>query len=184
MLDPPPSKARFGAPSQILQRLVFACESCNSAVPVLQLRRASLTTPPCQSYNSAVPVLQFRRASLATHSRASLTTQPCPTMACVPRIGYSCFNCTYTKYLFEAFQTVSEEILATSASILCLYANRVLRDASEAVHNLAAKLVLFLPIEEIAIDHQDRQNQLQLVTSYSLGRPLFFPLQRQPNVSN
>ncbi|GFX55869.1 hypothetical protein TNCV_1427311 [Trichonephila clavipes] len=36
----------------------------------------------------------------------------------------------------------------------------------------------------IVVEHQDRQNQLQLVTSYSLGRPILFPLQRQPVVSN
>ncbi|GFU16512.1 uncharacterized protein TNCV_836741 [Trichonephila clavipes] len=36
----------------------------------------------------------------------------------------------------------------------------------------------------IAVEHQDRQNQLQLVTSYSLGRPVLFSLQRQPVVSN
>ncbi|GFT83168.1 hypothetical protein TNCV_2129791 [Trichonephila clavipes] len=41
-------------------------------------------------------------------------------------------------------------------------------------------------IKEIAIveEHQDRQNQKQLVTSYSLGRPVLFPLQRQPVASN
>ncbi|GFW70735.1 hypothetical protein TNCV_2922901 [Trichonephila clavipes] len=39
---------------------------------------------------------------------------------------------------------------------------------------------------EIAIvaEHQDRQNQVQLVTSYRLGRPVLLPLQRQPVVSN
>ncbi|GFU15602.1 hypothetical protein TNCV_1171011 [Trichonephila clavipes] len=49
----------------------------------------------------------------------------------------------------------------------------------------ASYLVHFLPNEEIAIvvEHQDRQNQLKLVTSYSLGRPVLFPLQRQPVVS-
>ncbi|GFT32807.1 hypothetical protein TNCV_5038611 [Trichonephila clavipes] len=30
----------------------------------------------------------------------------------------------------------------------------------------------------IVVDDQDRQKRLQLVTSYSLGRPVLFPLQR------
>ncbi|GFV58454.1 hypothetical protein TNCV_4036291 [Trichonephila clavipes] len=55
--------------------------------------------------------------------------------------------------------------------------------------HLAAKgsyLVYFLQIEELAIvvEHQDKQNQLLLFSSYNIDRPLPFPLQRQPVVSN
>ncbi|GFV39654.1 hypothetical protein TNCV_4183591 [Trichonephila clavipes] len=45
--------------------------------------------------------------------------------------------------------------------------------------------VHFLPIEEIAIvvQHQVRQNQVQLVTSYSIGRPVLLLLRRWAVVS-
>ncbi|GFS50203.1 hypothetical protein TNCV_3181 [Trichonephila clavipes] len=82
----------------------------------------------------------------------------------------------------EEFAAVDDDKVCTEPIKLCS-TDRVLRDASEVVHHLSAKLsysVHFLPIEQITIvvEHQDRQNQLPGVTSYGLDHPVLFALQR------
>ncbi|PRD32618.1 UNVERIFIED_CONTAM: hypothetical protein NCL1_19899 [Trichonephila clavipes] len=91
------------------------------------------------------------------------------------------------------FFSVSEEILATSASILCLKSESSAGSRgtyTQSFMNPPQIKVIWRQIgltsEEIAIvvEHQDRQNQVLLVTSYSLGRSVLLPLQRQTVVSN